>query len=107
MVFNLSSLIQPIDNLPELEVPFSHQEIDLVIKNLPTNKSPGPDGFNTDFVRKCWSVIAPEFNELCDKFYEGSICMQSINGSYVTLIPKTAHLPQLETTGRSPFSTQM
>jgi hypothetical protein len=90
MVFNLSSLIQPIDNLSELEIPFSHQEIDQVIKNLPTNKLPGPDGFNIDFVRKCWSVIAPEFYELCDKFFEGSICMHSINGSYMNLIPKNS-----------------
>jgi hypothetical protein len=88
MVFNLSSLIQPISNLSELEMPFSHHEIDQIIKNLPTNKSPGPDSFNTDFVRKCWPVIALDFYELCDKFYEGSICMDSINGSYVTLIPK-------------------
>jgi hypothetical protein len=90
MVFNLSTLIQPMDNLSELDVPFSHQEIDLVIKNLATNKSPGPDGFNTDFVKKCWSVIVLEFYELCDKFYEGSICVQSISGSYVTLIPKNS-----------------
>jgi hypothetical protein len=90
MVFNLSSLIRPIGNLSELEIPFSHQEIDQVIKNLPTNKSPCPNGFNTDFVRKCWPVIAPEFYELCDKFFEGSICMHSINGSYVTLIPKNS-----------------
>jgi hypothetical protein len=33
-------------------------------------------------------VIASDFYELCDKFYEGSIYMESINGSYVTLIPK-------------------
>jgi predicted RNA binding protein with dsRBD fold (UPF0201 family) len=39
MVFNLSSLIQPISNLSELEMPFSHLEIDETIKNLPTNKS--------------------------------------------------------------------
>jgi hypothetical protein len=90
MVLNLSSLIQPIGNLSELEIPFSHQEIDQVIKNLPTNKLPGPNGFNTDFVRKCWPVIAPEFYELCDKFFEGLICMHSINGSYVTLIPKNS-----------------
>jgi hypothetical protein len=51
MVFNLSTLIQPTDNPSELEEPFSHQEIDLIIKNLPTNKSPGPDGFNMDFVK--------------------------------------------------------
>jgi hypothetical protein len=88
MVFNLSELIQPANNLSTLELPFSRSEIDQIIRNLPTNKSPDPDGFNTDFVRKCWPVIASDFYELCDKFYEGSICLESINGSYVTLIPK-------------------
>jgi hypothetical protein len=53
MVFNLSSLIQPVSNLSTLEMPFSRSEIDQIIKNLPSNKSPGPDGFNMDFVRKC------------------------------------------------------
>jgi hypothetical protein len=88
MVFNLSELIQSARNLSALEVPFSRSEIDQIIKNLPSNKSPGPDGFNTDFVKKCWPVIASDFYEVCDKFYEGSICLESINGSYVTLIPK-------------------
>jgi hypothetical protein len=88
MVFNLSELVKPVINLSTLEMPFSRSEIDQIIRNLPANKSPGPDGFNTDFVRKCWPVIASDFYELCDKFYDGSICMESINGSYVTLIPK-------------------
>lgn len=26
--------------------------------------------------------------ELCDVFYAGEICLQSINGSFVTLVPK-------------------
>jgi hypothetical protein len=68
MVFNLPSLIQPIGNLSELEHPFSCHEIDQIIKSLPSNKSPGLDGFNTDFVKKCWPVIAPDFYELCNKF---------------------------------------
>lgn len=88
MVFNLPALIQPIDNLSELKHPFSSLEIDQIIACLPSNKSPGPDGFNTDFVKKCWPVIAPDFYDLFNKFFEGSLCMHSINGSYVTLIPK-------------------
>jgi hypothetical protein len=88
MVFNLPALIQPIGNLSELEHPFSSLEIDQIIACLPSNKSPGPDGFNTYFVKKCWSVIAPDFYDLFNKFFEGSLCMHSINGSYVTLIPK-------------------
>jgi hypothetical protein len=92
MAFNLPSLIQPIDNLSELGHPFSCHEIDQIITSLPSNKSPGPDDFNTDFVKKCWPVIAPDFYELCNKFFEGSLCMRSINGSYVTLIPKKSSL---------------
>jgi hypothetical protein len=71
MVFNLSELIQPAHNLSTLDLPFSRSEIDQIIRNLPSNKSPGPDGFNTDFVKKCWPVISSDFYELCDKFYEG------------------------------------
>jgi hypothetical protein len=74
MVFNLPSLIQPIDNLSELEHPFSCHEIDRIIKCLPSNKSLGPDRFNTDFVKKCWSVIAPHFYELSKKMKDHFAC---------------------------------
>jgi hypothetical protein len=44
-VFNLDNLIQPAHNLAQLEAPFSKEEVDNVVANLPNNKSPGPDGF--------------------------------------------------------------
>jgi hypothetical protein len=88
MVFNLTLLLQIEEDLSTLEEPFSHQEIDLAIKILPSNKSTGLDVFNTDFVKKCWLTIAFDYYELCEKFHEGSICKQSINGSYVTLVLK-------------------
>ena len=53
MQLDLDSLLQASSQLGCLEEPFSHEEVDAVIKNLPTDKSPGPDGFNTDFVKKC------------------------------------------------------
>jgi hypothetical protein len=33
-------------------------------------KSPRPDGFNTDFIKKCWDMIFPDFYELCQGFYD-------------------------------------
>jgi hypothetical protein len=69
-------------------VSFSHAEIDTVVRNLPTDKAPGPVGFNTDFLKKCWSIVCEDFYSLCDAFHSENICLQSINGSHITLIPK-------------------
>jgi hypothetical protein len=46
----------PIDDLANLILPFSNKEINEVVSNLKSDKSPGPDGFNTDFMKKCWPV---------------------------------------------------
>lgn len=68
--------------------PFSVEEIDSVVKTLPSDKAPGPDGFNTDFIKSCWHIIKQDFYNLCDAFFNCNICLQSINGSYISLIPK-------------------
>lgn len=56
--------------------------------NFPSDISPGPDGFNTNFVKKCWQIIKHHFCNLCIAFHSGSICLESLNGSHITLIPK-------------------
>jgi hypothetical protein len=51
--FDLPNLLNRNDDLQWLDSPFTKQEIDSIIKALPSDKSPGPDGFNTNFVKKC------------------------------------------------------
>jgi hypothetical protein len=82
------------DGLQWLDAPFSRQEIDSIVAALPSDKSPGPDGFNTNFIKKCWPVISQDFYDLCDQFYHGDVCLRSINGSFIVLISKkeNAHL---------------
>ena len=71
-----------------LEVPIAESEMDEIIKALPTDKSPGPDGFNTDFLKKCWPLICQDFYKLFDAFFHEHVCLRSINGSHTTLVPK-------------------
>jgi hypothetical protein len=79
MEFDLPSLITPIPGLQELSAPFSTQEIDDVIKYMPVEKAPGPDGFNGLFLKKCWHIIKDDIYALCFSFYEGKLDLESIN----------------------------
>jgi hypothetical protein len=88
MVFDLDTILSRDVDLSSLEEPFSEDEINVVVKALPSDKSPGPDGFNNEFIKKCWPIIKADFYELGVAFSQGSICLRSINSSYITLIPK-------------------
>jgi hypothetical protein len=89
MLPDLEALLSLSSDLAVLEEPFTTEEIDQVIASLPSDKSPGPDGFNTDFIKRCWPIIKQDFYNLCQAFHFGNVCLQSLNGSYITLIPKT------------------
>jgi hypothetical protein len=39
-------------------------------------------------MKKCWPIISEDFSDLCLAFYNKEVCLQNINVSYITLIPK-------------------
>ena len=59
--FELSDLIQKCHGLEELSVPFTKEEIDNVIKIIPVDRAPGPDGFNGIFLKVCSNIIKEDF----------------------------------------------
>jgi retron-type reverse transcriptase len=88
MQFDLEALIEPTIVLHDLSNPFTKEEIDEVIKQMPADKAPGPDGFNGQFLKSCWHIIKEDVYQLCFEFYDGQLDMESINMGYITLIPK-------------------
>lgn len=78
-----------LDNSNEhLEIAFSKEEIDEVIKTMSNEKSPGPDGFIGYFMKSCWDIIKDNIYKLIKDFYEENVSLKPVNTAYITLIPK-------------------
>jgi hypothetical protein len=50
MSLNLNSMVRR-HNLDHLDGPFTNEETMAVIKDMPTERAPGPDGFNGCFTK--------------------------------------------------------
>src|SRR6185312_2760743 len=88
MKFNLQDLINIDVDLSSLVQPFLREEIDSLIRKIPLDKAPGPDGFNGLFVKRCWQIIKEDFYKLCDDFFKPEVNLDSINNSFITLVAK-------------------
>jgi hypothetical protein len=55
---------------------------------MPSDKAPGPDGFNGVFFKKCWNIIKEDIYQLCFDFFNGRVELHAINSSFITLVPK-------------------
>ena len=93
----------PRRNQKEIESinrPITSTEIETMIKNPPTNKSPGPDGFTGEFYQTFREELTPILLKLFQNIAEGGTLPNSFYKATITLIPKPKISQRMKTTGQ-------
>ena len=92
----------PILNQEEIENmnrPITSNEIETVTKNLPRNKSPGPDGFTGEFYQTFREELTPILLKFFPKISKEGTLTNSFYEVTITLIPK----PDKDTTKKENY----
>ena len=84
--YNFSKLNQ--EEIENPNRPITSTEVLTAIRNLPTNKSPGPDSFTAEFYQKFSTELTPILLKLFKKIAEEGKLPNSFYEATITLIPK-------------------
>ncbi|XP_016199495.1 uncharacterized protein LOC107640492 [Arachis ipaensis] len=80
--------IIPEDEAASLEVLPSADEIKDAVWDCESSRAPGCDGYNMNFIKKCWDVIGVEFTTAVLGFFQTSKLPADSNITWVALAPK-------------------
>ena len=71
-----------------LTSPVSAEEIKRVLFAMPTDKSPGPDGYTSEFYKSTWDILGSEFTLAVQSFFVKGFLPKGVNSTILALIPK-------------------
>ncbi|XP_074288572.1 uncharacterized protein LOC141613726 [Silene latifolia] len=71
-----------------LAQPVTIEEVKHNIFSIPNGKSPGPDGYSSQFYKDAWDIIGDEVGAAVIKFFDAGRLLTQVNSTVITLIPK-------------------
>ncbi|XP_074278418.1 uncharacterized protein LOC141602008 [Silene latifolia] len=71
-----------------LAQPVTIEEVKQCIFSIPNGKSPGPDGYSSQFYKDTWDIIGDEVGAAVINFFEAGRLLTQVNSTVITLIPK-------------------
>ena len=97
--YNFPKLNQ--EEIEDLNRPMRSKDIKTVIRNLPANKTPGPDGFTAEFYQKFREELTPILLKLFQKIAEEGKLPNSFYEATITEFQNQTKMPQKKkTTGQ-------
>ncbi|XP_057717975.1 uncharacterized protein LOC130932631 [Arachis stenosperma] len=72
----------------ELELMPYFEEINEAVWDCESTKALGNDGYNMNFIKKCWAEVGREFTEAVMDFFQSAMLPRDSNVTWVALAPK-------------------
>lgn len=73
----------------------TEEEILRVLFVMPSNKSPGPDGFPSEFFKTFWHVLAHDFTVSIQSVFRYGFLPKGVNSTILALVPKKSDLMEM------------
>ncbi|GJU01717.1 RNA-directed DNA polymerase, eukaryota, reverse transcriptase zinc-binding domain protein [Tanacetum coccineum] len=81
-----------LEEVEEMAVEVTDNEIKAVIFDIDSNKAPGPDGFSACFFKKTWDIIGKDVCNAVKDFFSNGKLLGEVNATLIALVPK-CHVP--------------
>ena len=70
------------------------EEVEEVVRSMPNDKAPRPDGFIINFYKACRSIVKKEVWGVVEDSRRSGTILKSINSTFIALIPKVEEANQ-------------
>lgn len=84
-----------VEDRAAMEAEVTAEEIKKVLFDMPSNKSPGPDGFPCEFFKATWSVTAHDFTLIVQSIFRFGFLPKGVNSTILALIPKKTYSTEM------------